>query len=216
MRIHKEGKVIILLASIVCIILQIFFFIIKTNIIFQVFLLLTASSLIAWILYFFRNPLRVIHQNQKHIIAPADGTVVDIQKVFEEEYYQDYRIKISIFMSPLNVHVNRNPITGVIKYFKYHPGKYLIAFYPKSSTKNERTTIVVAQKDYTILYRQIAGFIARRIKTYVNTHDAVIQGKEFGFIKFGSRMDVYLSLDTHVLVQLNQKVKGGITILAEK
>ena len=171
----------------------------------------------AFILHFFRSPNVRVNLNEKQILAPADGKVVVIEKTTENEYFDgEEKIQISIFMSPLNVHVNRNPVTGLIKYFKYHPGKYLIAWHPKSSTENERTTLVYeVHKGVEILVRQIAGVLARRIKWYVEEEQSVIQGKEFGFIKFGSRVDLFLPLDVEVKVSPGHVTKGGVTILAE-
>ena len=168
------------------------------------------------ILQFFRNPSFKIVQNDKHVLAPADGKVVVIEDTEETEYFNEKRKQISIFMSPVNVHVNRNPISGVVKFCKYHAGKYLVAWHPKSSTENERTTIVIERPDgVQVLFRQIAGALARRIKWYVNEGDAVEQGAEFGFIKFGSRVDVYLPLDAKVNVNIGDKTKGGRTVIAE-
>jgi len=155
--------------------------------------------------------------NEKQILAPADGKVVVIEKTTEDEYFKGKeRIQVSIFMSPVNVHVNRNPVTGLIKYFKHHEGKYLVAWHPKSSTENERTTIVYQiHKGVEILVRQIAGAAARRIKCYVQEDQSVIQGKEFGFIKFGSRVDLYLPLDADIKVEMGQITKGGQSVIAE-
>lgn len=168
------------------------------------------------ILQFFRHPKRKITVNEQHVICPADGKVVVIEETDETEYLKDRRIQISIFMSPVNVHVNRNPVSGIVKYFKYHPGKYLVAWHPKSSTDNERTTVVVETENGTpVLFRQIAGALARRIVWYVKEGALVKQGEQFGFIKFGSRVDVFLPLGTKVNVKLGDVVKGGITVLAE-
>jgi phosphatidylserine decarboxylase len=168
------------------------------------------------ILQFFRNPRRHISLNNRHVIAPADGKVVVIEEVVETEYFNDKRRQISIFMSPVNVHINRNPIEGVVKYFKYHAGKYLVAWHPKSSTENERTTIVVkAKNEVEILMRQIAGALAKRIVWYVKEGQAVSQGEEFGFIKFGSRVDVFLPLTAKVLVNIGDKTVGGVTVIAD-
>jgi phosphatidylserine decarboxylase len=168
-------------------------------------------------LQFFRNPEVKIELNEKQILCPADGKVVVIEKTPENEYFKGKeRIQVSIFMSPINVHVNRNPVTGLIKYFKYHEGKYLVAWHPKSSTENERTTIVYQiHKGVEILVRQVAGAAARRIKCYVEENQSVIQGKEFGFIKFGSRVDLYLPLNAEIKVELGQITKGGKTVIAE-
>jgi phosphatidylserine decarboxylase len=168
------------------------------------------------VLQFFRNPSLKVTINENQILAPADGKVVVIEEVVESEYFQAPRRQISVFMSPINVHVNRNPISGVVKYFKYHPGKYLVAWHPKSSLENERTTVVLENdKKQSILMRQIAGALAKRIVWYVKENDKAVQGQEFGFIKFGSRVDVFVPLDAKIKVQLGQKTKGGITVLAE-
>ena len=150
------------------------------------------------------------------MLAPADGKVVVIEEAEEKEYFHERRLQISIFMSPINVHVNRSPVAGVVKYFKYHAGKYLVAWHPKSSSDNERTTVVVEIPDGPeVLFRQIAGAMARRIKWYINEGDRVQQGAEFGFIKFGSRVDVFLPLGAEVKVSVGDKTKGGRTVLAE-
>ena len=167
------------------------------------------------ILQFFRNPVFTVEKNEKNIIAPADGKVVVIEDTDEPEFLKDRRKQISIFMSPINVHVNRMPVGGVIKYFKYHQGKYLVAWHPKSSTENERTTIVAEMKNGTqVLFRQIAGALARRIKWYVTEGQALDQGAEFGFIKFGSRVDVFLPLNAKVMVKAGDKTTGGKTVIA--
>lgn len=168
------------------------------------------------ILQFFRYPIRKLTKGDNLVIAPADGKVVVIEEVEEPEYFQGKRRQVSIFMSPINVHVNRNPIAGMVKYFKYHPGKYLVAWHPKSSTENERTTTVVQHKNGTeVLYRQIAGALAKRICWYIKEGDQVDQAEDFGFIKFGSRVDIFLPLDAKINVELNQVSKGGVTVLAE-
>lgn len=175
-----------------------------------------AVSLVFFILIvqFFRNPSRNTIINDNHIIAPCDGKVVVIEEVEEPEYFKDKRRQISIFMSPLNVHVNRNPISGIVKYAKYHPGKYLVAWHPKSSTENERTTVVIAGSKAEVLFRQIAGALAKRIVYYVKEGQQVKQGDEMGFIKFGSRVDIYLPLNATINVSLQQKTKGGETVIA--
>ncbi len=168
------------------------------------------------ILQFFRNPIFSITKNEKHVLAPADGKVVVIEETEETEYLKERRKQVSIFMSPINVHVNRMPVSGVISYYKYHPGKYLLAWHPKSSTENERTSVVAKMKNGTeILFRQIAGALARRIKCYVQPNQPLEQGAEFGFIKFGSRVDIYLPLDAKVTVALGDLTKGGRTVIAE-
>ena len=169
------------------------------------------------IVQFFRNPKRNTEENNSHIIAPVDGKVVVIEEVFEKEYFKEKKMMISVFMSPINVHVTRHPVSGKVNYSKYHPGKYLVAWHPKASEENERTTVVV-ENDVTgeILYRQIAGALAKRIVNYAEVGTEVIQGSDSGFIKFGSRVDVYVPLGTKIDVSLNQKVKGGITVIASK
>lgn len=169
------------------------------------------------ILQFFRNPKRVVGINENHVIAPVDGKVVVIEEVFENEYFKDKRIQVSIFMSPINVHVTRYPISGTVKFSKYHPGKFLVAWHPKASEENERTTIVVENNSFgAVLYRQIAGALARRIVNYAKDGMQVVQGTDAGFIKFGSRVDIFLPLGTPINVVLNQKAIGGKTIIASK
>jgi len=180
--------------------------------------LLTVASLVLFtlIVQFFRIPNRALTQHDTQVIAPADGTVVVIEETEETEYFKERRRQVSIFMSPLNVHVNLNPVSGVVRYFRYFPGKYLVAWHPKSSTENERTTIVIQANNGTeILFRQIAGAVARRIRWYVKEGQSVEQGQEMGFIKFGSRVDVYLPLNAEVKVAIGDRMKGGVTVLAE-
>ncbi len=168
------------------------------------------------IVQFFRNPKRNTPKNPNHIIAPADGKVVVIEEVVEGEYFQDKRKQVSIFMSPLNVHVNRFPVGGTVKFVKYHHGLYLVAWHPKSSTDNERTTVVVkTDNNEEVLFRQIAGAVARRIKYYCKEGDLAEQGAEMGFIKFGSRVDIFLPLTAKVKSNLNDVVVGGETVIAE-
>ena len=169
------------------------------------------------ILWFFRNPKRNIIIDDNVILSPADGKIVDIKEVNENEFFKDDRIKISIFLSITNIHVTRFPISGKIIYNKYHPGKYLLAWHPKSSEKNERTSVVISNNSFgNILYRQIAGAVARRIINYAKTNLEVIQGEDSGFIKFGSRVDIFLPLNSNISVKKGQNVKGGITILSIK
>jgi len=185
---------------------------------FEYFNLLVGSSLLLYILVlqFFRSPRVISLENENQVIAPADGKIVVIENVLEKEYLNENRIQISIFMSPLNAHVNRNPVSGIVKYFKYHPGQYLVAWHPKSSEKNERTTMVLElQNGLEILVRQIAGAMARRIKWYIEEGEQVTQGKEFGFIKFGSRVDVFVPLNANVVVKIGDKNRAGKTVLAE-
>lgn len=168
------------------------------------------------ILQFFRNPIRTIDQPDEQLVfAPADGAVVVIEEVLEKEYFNEKRLQISVFMSPFNVHVNRNPVSGVVRYFRYHSGKYLVAWHPKSSEENERTTVVYDTGKSQILMRQIAGALAKRIKWYISEGQQVEQGDEMGFIKFGSRVDVFLPLNAEVKVELGQKVYGNETVLAK-
>ncbi len=179
-------------------------------------LLIVSLFLFVIVVQFFRKPTRTTVKNPKHVIAPADGKVVVIEEVIETEYFKGPRRQVSIFMSPLNVHINFNPISGIVTYAKYHAGKYLVAWHPKSSTENERTTIVVKHHNGTeILFRQIAGALARRICWYVKEGQAVEQGSEFGFIKFGSRIDIFLPLDAKILVNIDDKPVGGETVIAE-
>lgn len=168
------------------------------------------------ILQFFRNPKRKTVLDEKTVVAPVDGKVVVIEEVFEKEYFNDKRLQVSIFMSPLNVHVTRYPISGKVQFSKYHPGKYLVAWHPKASEENERTTIVVKNNTFgEILYRQIAGALAKRIVNYAKEGDNAVQGKDAGFIKFGSRVDLFLPLNTKINVKLNQKVRGGEQVIAK-
>jgi phosphatidylserine decarboxylase len=167
------------------------------------------------VVFFFRYPIFDVQQNPKQILSGADGEVVVIEKVKENEYFKDERIQISVFMSPLNTHMNRYPVSGKIKYFKYHPGKFLVAWHPKSSEENERTTFVIENENFSVLLRQIAGFVARRIRWYNKEGDRVQQGEELGFIKFGSRVDLFLPLDAKIKVELKQQVRAGKTVIAE-
>ncbi|MCK8479996.1 phosphatidylserine decarboxylase family protein [Psychroserpens algicola] len=169
------------------------------------------------ILQFFRNPKRLTQLEDHTVVSPVDGKVVVIEEVFEKEVFNDKRIQVSVFMSPINVHVTRYPISGNVTYSKYHPGKYLVAWHPKASEENERTTVVVENEHFgKVLYRQIAGALAKRIVNYAKAEDKAIQGKDSGFIKFGSRVDLFLPLDADIKVALNQKVRGGESIIAEK
>ena len=169
------------------------------------------------ILQFFRNPKRTTSLNENHIIAPVDGKVVVIEEVEEPEYFKGKRLQVSIFMSPINVHVTRYTMSGTVNYSKYHPGKYLVAWHPKASTENERTTIVLENKSFgDVLYRQIAGALAQRIVNSAKKGDEIVQGTDAGFIKFGSRVDLFLPLNTKINVKLGDKVKGGTQVIAEK
>ncbi|MAV00449.1 MAG: phosphatidylserine decarboxylase family protein [Flavobacteriaceae bacterium] len=211
---HKEGYNIIIISFIiiVLIILGLDHYAIKYDLSIKIFLLIV----FVLILQFFRNPKFETNSNENYILSPVDGKIVIIKKVYEPEFFKDERLQVSIFMSPLNVHVTRYPMSGKVVFSKYHPGKYLVAWHPKSSTKNERTTIVIENKIFgKILYRQIAGAVARRIVNYAKESKNVIQGEDAGFIKFGSRIDLFLPLETKVNVKINQKVKGGITVITE-
>ena len=173
------------------------------------------TILLILILQFFRNPSRKAAGNIEEIVSPVDGKVVVIEEVFEKEYFKEKRLQVSIFMSPLNVHVTRYPAGGEVVYSKYHPGKYLVAWHPKASEENERTTVVVRSTTFgDILYRQIAGALAKRIVNYAKEGETAVQGEDSGFIKFGSRVDVFLPLDTPIAVKLNQKVKGAQSVIA--
>ena len=212
---HKEGhKIIVLFLSITIIdILLVEYFIENSTL--KIFIQIISLLILILILQFFRNPKRNTVISDDKILSPVDGKVVIIKKVFEKEYFKDERLQISVFMSPINVHVTRYPSSGEIVFSKYHPGDYLVAWHPKSSEKNERTTIVLKTKTFgEILYRQIAGALARRIVNYAKVGANVIQGEDAGFIKFGSRVDLFLPLDSKLKVKLNQKVIGGETVIS--
>jgi len=206
MLIHREGYKIILVTLLILAGLNLLVqsFVGDQHLVFKIVLSLSLIFFIL-IVQFFRNPFRNTIINDNHVIAPADGKVVVIEEVEEPEYFKDKRRQVSIFMSPVNVHVNRNPIAGIVKYAKYHPGKYLVAWHPKSSTENERTTVVIANSKAEVLFRQVAGALAKRIVYYVKEGEMVEQGSEMGFIKFGSRIDLYLPLSAKIEVQLQQK-----------
>ena len=217
MTIHREGRTLLF-------VLLVFFFALNwgvayffpDNTFIQNTVIVLSIILYLIFLQFFRSPIFNIEKNDKHVLAPADGKVVTIEETEETEYLKGKRRQISIFMSPVNVHVNRMPVGGTISFCTYHPGKYLVAWHPKSSTENERTTVVVKTKDgVEILFRQIAGALARRIKCYVKQNQSLAQGDEFGFIKFGSRVDVFLPLNAKVIVKVGDITRGGKTVLAE-
>jgi phosphatidylserine decarboxylase len=214
---HKEGFKTILITGLIVVagILITDHFV--SNIWIQKPLMIFFLLLFLLILQFFRDPNRKTALNDLHVIAPADGKVVVVEDVEEKEYFKGKRKQISIFMSPLNVHVTRYPVSGVVKYSKYHPGKYLVAWHPKSSEDNERTSIVVENKVLgEVMYRQVAGAVARRIVNYANVGQQVVQGTDAGFIKFGSRLDIFVPLDFEIRVGLNESVRGGETVIALK
>lgn len=216
MTIHKEGRVLLFVLLIILFALNwgVFYFFPESAVI-QNSVILVSVLFYLIILQFFRNPIFSITKDETTVIAPADGKVVVIEETEETEYLKGKRKQISIFMSPINVHVNRMPVGGEISYYRYHPGKYLVAWHPKSSTENERTTVVVKnKKGEEVLFRQIAGALARRIKCYVKEGQTLEQGDEFGFIKFGSRVDIFLPLDATVTVKIGDITKGGRTVIA--
>lgn len=213
LRLHKEGTT--LIWGVAAILVGLTVLVLKFVPGFIWFWAVLAIGFFALIVQFFRNPVRTVEVKDNHIVyAPADGRVCVIEETEESEYFKGKRLQVSIFMSPLNVHVNRNPVSGIVQYFKYHPGKYLVAWHPKSSTENERTTVVYSTGKTEILMRQIAGALAKRIKWYIKEGDKVEQGVDMGFIKFGSRVDLYLPLGTKVEVVMDQQVKGNKTIIA--
>jgi phosphatidylserine decarboxylase len=213
LRLHKEGTTIIWGVAAILVGLTVLVLKFVPGIIW--FWAVLAIGFFALIVQFFRNPVRTVEVKDNHIVyAPADGRVCVIEETEESEYFKGKRLQVSIFMSPLNVHVNRNPVSGIVQYFKYHPGKYLVAWHPKSSTENERTTVVYSTGKTEILMRQIAGALAKRIKWYIKEGDKVEQGVDMGFIKFGSRVDLYLPLGTKVEVVMDQQVKGNKTVIA--
>ena len=216
MKIHKEGYNSIVAATLVAVITMVginYFFPEQTVFHYLAYIAL----LIFWIIVvrFFRMPNRELVEDADIVLCPADGTVVAIEEVFVDEFFNDRRLQVSVFMSPSNVHVNRYPVSGKIVYTNYWPGSFLVAWHPKSSTENERNTVVVEHQKYgPIMVRQIAGALARRIVCYSKTNERIVQGRELGFIKFGSRVDLYLPLNSEVKVSLEQKVQGGITVIA--
>ena len=212
---HREGSRIIMnsfiLAAIITVLAEYKISIEWLKMLIQI----TTLVLLLLVLQFFRNPKRTTPKNEKHLISPVDGKVVIVEEVFEKEYLKDTRLQVSIFMSPLNVHVTRYAMSGTVKFSKYHPGKYLVAWHPKSSELNERTTIVLENESFgEILYRQIAGAVARRIVNYAQEGTQVVQGEDAGFIKFGSRVDLFLPLNTQLNVKVNDVVKGGVQTIA--
>ncbi len=212
---HKEGKASILIGLFVAAFFTALALLLDLPIWATAILIATGLIFLIIILQFFRNPKRNTILDDNTIVSPVDGKVVVIEEVDEGEYFKDKRLMLSVFMSPINVHVTRHPIGGKVAYSKYHPGKYLVAWHPKASEENERTTVVVDHKNkLQVMYRQIAGALAKRIVNYAQEKNSVAQGSESGFIKFGSRVDVYLPVGTKVNVELNQKVRGGETVIA--
>tara|TARA_R110001583_G_scaffold181784_3_gene339152 strand:+ start:94 stop:750 length:657 start_codon:yes stop_codon:yes gene_type:complete len=213
---HKEGHKIIFITFVIVVasfLLVDSFVSIKWL---QTAIMITLLVFLILMLQFFRNPKRLTSINDKQVVSPVDGKVVVIEEVFEKEYFKENRLQVSIFMSPINVHVTRYPISGNIIFSKHHPGKYLVAWHPKASEENERTTVVIENEAYgKVLYRQIAGALAKRIVNYAKQNYKAIQGTDSGFIKFGSRVDLFLPLDTKINVTLNQKVRGGESVIAE-
>jgi len=215
MKIHKQGHNIILFVFIVYIIIAFSAFNYINSLVIPLLLVILLFFPLLLIVWFFRVPRRIITNDEKLIYSPADGKIVAIEETMEQEYFNDTRIQISVFMSPLNVHVNYYPVSGTVDYFKYHKGKYLVAWHPKSSTDNERATVVIRnEKNISIMVRQIAGAVARRILTYAAAGDNVKQGEELGFIRFGSRVDILLPRGVKILTSLNSKVRGKKTVIA--
>jgi phosphatidylserine decarboxylase len=217
MTIHREGRTLLFALLVILFLVNwaISFYLPESTVV-QNIVLGVSIILYVLILQFFRIPIFTVNKNENLVLAPADGKVVVIEETEEMEYLKSRRKQISIFMSPVNVHVNRMPVSGSISFFKYHPGKYLVAWHPKSSTENERTTVVTKMKNGTeILFRQIAGALARRIKWYIKEGQQLEQGDEFGFIKFGSRVDIFLPLNASIKVKVGDKTKGGKTVVAE-
>ena len=217
--IHREGYTILLVTGLGLLLINaIAIYLLQVSDKTAMAISLLSAIIFFFVLYFFRIPrIEMAHTHGKQIIAPADGKIVVVEEVEETEYFKDRRIQVSIFMSPTNVHVNRSPVAGTVTYTKYHPGNYLVAWHPKSSTLNERFTSVIqnVENDYEILVRQIAGKLARKITNYLDEGDEINKGEELGFIKFGSRVDLYLPLDAVIKINLKEKVKGGKTVLAE-
>ena len=214
---HKEGFKIISVTFLIFAALSILVHFKIENDILQKGLFLILLILVVLILQFFRNPKRNFILNPEQVLSPVDGKVVVIEEVYEKEYFKEKRLQVSVFMSPLNVHVTRYPVGGNIVYSKYHPGKFLVAWHPKSSEENERTTVVVKSEAFgEVLHRQIAGALAKRIVNYATAGQEVSQSSDSGFIKFGSRVDIFLPLGTKINVKLNQKVVGGVTVVAQK
>lgn len=216
MKIHKEGFTILRRTALILLVVNALVYFIGVGEVFQGIAIMASLIIYLLILQFFRNPKRGTNVNHHHVIAPADGKIVSIKEIEEKEYFKDKRLQVSIFMSPLNVHVNRYPISGLIKYLAYHPGAYLVAWHPKSSLLNERTSVVIeSPNEHEVMYKQIAGAMARRIVYYPQKGQRVLQGQDSGFIKFGSRVDVVLPLEAVILVKEGDRTKGGTQVIAE-
>lgn len=218
LKFHPEGSKIILISTLITV-LGIFGvdYLLHDNTVLRIIVQCTLLFLLIMILQFFRDPTRIADNSDNHVLAPVDGKVVVIEEVFEPEYFKDKRLMVSIFMSPINVHVTRYAVNGIVKYSKYHPGKFLVAWHPKASEENERTTVVIENRVYgEIMYRQIAGALAKRIVNYAVEGMRVVQGKDAGFIKFGSRVDLYFPIGTEINVKLGQKAIGNKTVISKK
>ena len=218
LKFHPEGSKIILISTLITV-LGIFGvdYLLHDNKILRIIVQCVLLFLLVMILQFFRDPKRIADNSDNHVLAPVDGKVVVIEEVFEPEYFKDKRLMVSIFMSPINVHVTRYALNGIVKYSKYHPGKFLVAWHPKASEENERTTVVIENRVYgEIMYRQIAGALAKRIVNYAVEGMRVIQGQDAGFIKFGSRVDLYFPIGTEINVKLGDKAIGNKTVISKK
>jgi phosphatidylserine decarboxylase len=217
MTIHKEGYTTLAWSFIIFAVLNLlsFYFLSFEAPVVSVVIFIVTFGLLLFLISFFRLPKRPLTISESAIVAPADGTIVAIEEVQADEYFTDRRIQVSIFMSPLNVHVNRNPVSGEVAYSQYHKGKYLVAWHPKSSTENERHTVVYRKGGKEVLTKQIAGALAKRIVNYLQAGQQVKQAEEMGFIKFGSRVDLLLPLEAKVMVKIGDKPKGGVTVVAE-
>lgn len=218
-KLHPEGSKIVFISTLITVlgIFGVDHLFHESNIIICKILQVVLLGFLVLILQFFRNPTRIAAISDNHVLAPVDGKVVVIEEVFESEYFKDKRLMVSIFMSPINVHVTRYAVNGIVKYSKYHPGKFLVAWHPKASEENERTTVVIENNVYgDILYRQIAGALAKRIVNYAEVGMTVVQGTDAGFIKFGSRVDLYFPIGTPINVKLGDKAIGNKTIISKK
>jgi phosphatidylserine decarboxylase len=215
-RIHKEGIMIILVVFLLVTSVNLLISWLVHNSWLQSVIVIISVGFLLMVVWFFRNPTRAVLPDDSLILSAADGKVVVIEEVIEKEYFKDKRIQVSVFMSPLNVHANRYPISGIVDYFRYHPGKYLVAWHPKSSELNERSTVVIkSAQGREILVRQIAGAVARRIVSYAEEGKQVMQGDELGFIKFGSRVDLFLPADTKIRVKIGDKAVGNVTVIGD-